>query len=418
MNNNDGHCSCSNEGYSSECPQVFMQGGRLLHSIESETKLKPRIFGSPDGHSLSGRKDRRDHLVGPSNTLSDPQSVNVPDGRMEHFRTSEGALIRDNSTASNIMKGKVLSQGDDLLYEQIENTFPRGLSVDPAPLRPGNRAHFMNSEDMMEQNRQVLRKYEPLQVGGLQLTDLSIGGFEVDLSKAAQKASSVAPLPPAKLPRIYIDHDMNFLHHFFQGLDRLLGRDKVLMLVGQDKYYTVAELILLPFIEDVLRTGWEKKDTNLTVFAKSVLSSTFECDEKSGSEDEQRGLVVAANLWGFQYIECGMEMKESDLRMWLSISYSHFRTIHFNTFKDSGMPAFAMEGVQTRYEDVTPKKYMSRDQLYGPVGAGGAVVPYKVHQYESDDEIRSQSGRRRRQHRKQEPTIGTMLFGRRGRDRV
>jgi len=394
LNNEAEECTCNGESYSANCPQAFVQGGKTLHTIENEVKTKPRVFINRAGASHNSR---------------------VEDDFPEDQNLMENSLIRNHSTTSEIRDGKMIVQGDDALYSQIENSFPRGLSLDTAPARQRGQASFMESEDMMEQNRGMLRKYEPLKVGGLQLTDLSIGGFEVDLSKAAQKASSVAPLPPAKLPRIYIDPNMNFLHHFFQGLDRLLGRDKVLMLVGQDRYYTTAELILLPLIEDIIKVGWEKRDTNLTVFAKSVLSSTFECDERSGPDQEQRGLIVEANLWGFQYIECGMEMKESDLRMWLSINYNHFRMIHFNTFKDSGMPAFAMEGVQTRYEAVKPKRAPSREQIQKGVEMTGALVPYKVYPNDSDDELRSQSGRRRRQHRKPEPTIGTLLFGKRGR---
>jgi hypothetical protein len=46
----------------------------------------------------------------------------------------------------------------------------------------------------------------------------------VDLSKAAQKASEITPLPPARLPIIFTDAEMNFHHHFFQGLEILFGR--------------------------------------------------------------------------------------------------------------------------------------------------------------------------------------------------
>jgi len=401
MNNEANQCTCSSDGYAPDCPQAFYQGGKLLHSIESETKLKPRIFVKPElarnNHNLESCEDN-------------------------DVRQGDTTLIRNHSTATEAKKGKILidrfeamNYGDDYLFNEVENSFPEGLSLNASRARLNERGNIVDGNSMRQQNREVLRKYEALRIGDRELTDLSIGGYQVDLSKAAQKASAVAPLPPAKLPRIYLDSDMNFLHHFFQGLDRLLGRDRVLNVVNQERYYTTSDLVLLPMIEDIVKVGYERKDTNLTVFTKSVLSSTFECDDKTGPDQDQRGLVVAANLWGFQYIECGMELKEADLRMWLSINYNHFRTMYFNTFKDSGMPAFAMEGVQARYEAVPDRRVDIGDRVMAIAGPAGREVLYQSPDYIHDDDTRSMRSRRKRHTRRQEPTIGALLFGRGGR---
>jgi len=303
------------------------------------------------------------------------------------------------------------SEQNDALYEEVirKITSQAGrMTINDERMK---QANLVDAEDMLANNRDMLRKYEPLRIGKNALTEMSIGGFTVDLGKAAQKASEVVPLPPARLPKIFIDPEMNFNHHFFQGLERLIGREQVLDIVKKRRYYTNEDLVLLPLIEGIVKAGYEKKDTNLTVFTKSVLSSTFELDERTSIDSPHRGLLVAANLWGFQYIEAGMECKEADLRMWLRICYNKFENIFFNTFKDSGMPDFALEGVQARYEPV---------QKYQPIGADQAAI-LNEHQelvrktsfddFDDNRSIRTARTHRRRRTRKQEPSIGSLLFG-------
>lgn len=376
MAENQAKCICTPQGYSPECPETFYQGGRMLHAIEVEIKPEPRIFAAT--RELISRKP-----------------LAIDDNVLPELIPSDGSEPRKS----------------DVGYEDVENCFPEGLSKRLVPNRINGRTEMIDSENLVESRRDVLRRFEALNISGRSLTDISIGGYTVDLTKAAQKASAVAPLPPAKLPKIYIDSDMNFLHHFFQGLERLVGREKILSIVNQERYYTTEDLVLLPLIEDIIKIGYERKDTNLTVFTKSVLSSTFECDEKAGSDQVERGLLVAANLWGFQYIECGMELKEADLRMWLSVSYSHFRTLYFNTFKDSGVPAFALEGVQTRYETIFPRVTRSNtDSVDSSKYDDFAIEEHERRSHRHSDTVSRSSRRTRRTHR-HEPTLGSLLFG-------
>jgi len=350
----------------------------MLHAIEVEKKAEARIFTA--SKELISRKPL---------AIEDDE---IPD------------LIPEAGSETRV---------PDVGYEDVERCFPEGLSKRVMPTRINGRTEMVNSDDLVESRRDVLRRFEALNISGRSLTDISIGGYTVDLSKAAQKASTVAPLPPAKLPKIYIDSDMNFLHHFFQGLERLVGREKILSIVNQERYYTTEDLVLLPLIEDIIKIGYERKDTNLTVFTKSVLSSTFECDEKSGSDQDERGLLVAANLWGFQYIECGMELKEADLRMWLSISYSHFRTLYFNTFKDSGVPAFALEGVQTRYEAIFPRVKRSVTEPIDSQKYDDFSVEETERRSHRHSDTSSRVSRRTRRTHKHEQTLGSLLFGNR-----
>lgn len=397
MNNNAQVCTCPDDGYTPHCPYAFFQGGQMLHEVRGDGRLKTRYEVIKPEPVLSHS---------PSLSTSSDEFVKF-DSRSQNSHRIEG-VVED---APKILKASSHTGESGALYEDLESRFaniPRRMTTNDERMK---QANLVDAEEMLAENRDILRKYEPLRIGNNSLTEMSIGGFTVDLGKAAQKASEVVPLPPARLPKIFIDPEMNFSHHFFQGLERLIGRTQVLEIVQKKRYYTDEDLVLLPLIEGIIKIGYEKKDTNLTVFTKSVLSSTFEIDERNVIDSPHRGLLVAANLWGFQYIEAGMECKEADLRMWLRVCYNKFENIFFNTFKDSGMPDFAMEGVQARYEPV---------QRYQPVGQSVAddlnhhrdlVIRERVEDLDDVASIKSDRSHRRRRSRKPEPSIGSLLFG-------
>lgn len=397
MNSNAQACTCPDDGYTPHCPYAFFQGGQMLHEVRGDGRLKTRyeVIKERPGQNENSPKS------------SSSEEFNEISERCDSLFDIES----EAKTRPRILLGHANPSLSARLYEDLESKFehvPRRMTTNDERLK---QANLVDAEDMLAKNRDILRKYEPLRVGNNSLTEMSIGGFTVDLGKAAQKASEVVPLPPARLPKIFIDAEMNFSHHFFQGLERLIGRAQVLEIVTKKRYYTDEDPVLLPLIEEIIKVGYEKKDTNLTVFTKSVLSSTFEIDDRTTVDSPHRGLLVAANLWGFQYIEAGMECKEADLRMWLRVCYNKFENIYFNTFKDSGMPDFALEGVQARYEPV---------QKYQPVGQLAAddlnhhrelALRDRVEELDDTVSIRSENSRRRRKPRRQEPSIGSMLFG-------
>jgi hypothetical protein len=273
---------------------------------------------------------------------------------------SDNAFENDEDDESKYRIGR----GPETMTQLIQQSRPAlydNMTMAPPPLAV--RGHISNnavrgqlydSELMMEKNRASLRRFEALTVDGETITSLSIGGYAVDLSKAAQKASEITPLPPARLPIIFTDAEMNFHHHFFQGLEILFGRGNLNTFVSKKKYYDDSYTRIITHIEHLIKIGYRPNDTDITLFTKRVLMSTFSIPQQFTTDEDARFLIVDANLWGFQYIESGMQMKDSDLQMWLSICYGHFRTIWFNTFKASGVPAFALEGVQTRYSERKP----------------------------------------------------------------
>jgi hypothetical protein len=327
--------------------------------------------------------------------------------------TEEPLSARDVAYKMHLAKDSLTSESSesslDQSYEQIEHCFPSHLSTNAIPSTKMGRGRLGDDSMMTEDNRRILRKFEALQINGESLTGMSIGGYTVDLTKAAQKARDVAPLPPARLPIIFQDDDMNFFHHFFQGLEILLGRDIVLGIVSSTRYYDRTELQLLPLIEKMIKSGYERTDSEITVFAKKVLTSTFEVDEAHDNSSSTRVLIVAANLWGFQYIECGMQCREADLKMWLSICYNHYRTVWFNTFKSTGIPDFALDGVQTRYEHPSGKSTL--DSIEEMRQTSTDVVLRRSERSESRDKKDSQSnnGHRSKRHRRPESTFGQIF---------
>jgi len=376
-------CTCTDGKFAANWREGFYQGGKILHALGNS--------GAVEISSIRSAIPERSLVPGPLNT---------------------GSLI--SIEAESKLKGRNWGTALDTRSDGSDD--PDDWAVLPGVGRsktfPSEKmSRVVDAESFIEKNRVNLRKYEALDVNGVSLTSLSIGGYEVDMGKAAQKASLVAPLPRAKLPLIFIDHDMNFLHHFFQGLDRLIGRDVVLEIVQRTKFYNTGELILLPLIEKMMASGWEKTDDNLTVFVKATIIATFEPDPRYEPNDPHRGLVVAANLYGFKYIECGVELKEAGLQMWLTRNYSRYEDLYFDTFKDSGVPAFAMDGIQIRYEKPmnSGSKEDSPVPVLNPLPSREVVSNYLNSQEPYPDYARRP---RRRRHSPPKPTtLGTFLFG-------
>jgi hypothetical protein len=337
MNSTEPSCNCSEDGYSPDCPQAFVQNGQILHILNNDNQLKPRKYQKGQDESTKIQMIERELKVQPR------QFVKIESGVSRYQEFDDSSNSDENEPINHLTSDSAYQQALAAVEMSNQLKYEKSKSM-----LSGN---FQSGQDMMKDNREVMKKFEALKIGDQSLTSMSIGGYAIDLRKAAQKAKEVAPLPPAKLPIIFKDSDMNFYHHFFQGLEMLIGRSTLIDLVNTNAYFNEGENLLYGLIEEMIKTGYERSDTELTVFTKTVLTSTFSIDESSEHCISGKHLVVDANLWGLQYIESGMQCKEADLKMWLSICYSHYRMLWFNTFKSSGIPAFALEGVQSRYEE-------------------------------------------------------------------
>lgn len=338
-------CTCSNEGYAPDCPQAFMQNGTLMHTLKGENTLKPRNYGSP-----------------PSVVVEQTQPPAIKDV-MDYM---EKGHVKGGSSSSSY-------EAVDVSHDMI---VPEGLSVqkqgqafdDPFQHRSETIESYRwaTDTDMQQSNRNEMQNFSPLKYGGVSMTEATIGGYRMDMDIAAEKFTKYVPLPPVYLPLIFIDKDLNFSHHFFQGMEILVGRKHIFRIVNREQYSDTDSKKLLPVIKSLILAGAKPSDTELTMFVKRVLSGTFNTLPTTQSSPDHDELVVAANMWGFQYLEPSMRCRDNDLRMWLHMAYMKYKVSWFNAFKSSGLPKFALDGVQDRYDSKGDESIKeARDQNSG-----------------------------------------------------
>jgi len=325
-------CRCTAEGYSPECPQTFMQGGKMLHVLSNDMQLRPRQY---DG-------------------VNEPKVIrDVDKASRDVMQYLDDAMTMANEAA--ISKGSDTCRRESLATSEY-TLAPRKAYPEQSPLadsHPPLADDHDTDFSLQADHRATLDKFEPLKVNGSEFTEAAIGGFRMNLEKVREKIESYVPLPPAVLPKIFLDPNLNFYHHFMQGLEILAGRQYITRIMTQGTYAESDKGKILPALKKLIKCGWTGNDTELTVFVKRVLCSTFDTRASNEGMNDQDALLVAANLWGFPYIESGMTCREADIKMWLHMAYAQYRMVWFNSFKSSGIPAFAMDGVQDRYTGVS-----------------------------------------------------------------
>lgn len=364
MNNKEStKCICTNQGYAPDCPQAFMQNGTLMHTLEGENQLKPRYYG--DAQVKTNSQEKKIESVDPLDYLVE-----------DHPAHSENAV---NSMISVLQEEKMKVRS----FKDESSGSYRAETID--------ERSWATDTDMQQKERGYIPTFNPLQYNGKTMTEATIGGYRIDMGVAQKKLTEYIPLPPVFLPVIFVDKDLNFSHHFFQGMEVLMGKDKIDKIVCQDKHSINDSVDLLPTVKQFIMAGAKAEDNELTLFVKRVLTGTFDTIPGALLEPGKDELIVSLNMWGFQYIEPGMRCKDNDLRMWLHMSHLKYRVSWFNAFKSAGIPKFAMSGVQDRYEsrsavtvEPMPKKY------------------HHVENYEYPDVVQSE-GRRRRSHRENVP---------------
>jgi hypothetical protein len=330
MADNDSHrCTCSEEGYSPTCPQTFVQNGAMHHTLSGETQLKPRAYRTANLDTLDAARQAKND-----------------EGKQKFIQDYGDPMANGPDGLPSVMR-----------YLDMSDEIP--------PLLPSKRAATMNSVNLTNEQSQVksftesdmrfgtrvsLDRFKPLTIGESTLTEVSIGGYKLDVAKVAEKVAPFIELPPVALPLIFIDKELNFNHHFFQGLEMMLGRVTLSKMLRETKYSESDKAKVLPELKKLITEGYLPSDTELSMFVKRILSVTFETLPTSKVTPENDGLLVATNVYGFQYLEQGMFCRDSDLRMWLSIENMRFKMSWFNAFKSSGVPYFATSGVQERYE--------------------------------------------------------------------
>lgn len=321
-------CTCTTDGYSPECPNTFMQGGRRLHTIENETQLKPRQFLGSTGTIVPVEAIR-----GPSENSASSEHRGYSSS--EDLITDFQQRIGYPNTETAVMPGHGATR-----LRGVERAADSSVSSEGLKLRSGGQ----------------LDKFKSLVIGGESLTSATIGGYHFDVAKMKEKVEEILPLPPVPLPLIFVDNDLNFLHLFFQGLEMMGGREFITLISEVGTYSGRDTTKICPLIERLCGEGYKEEDDDLVVFVKRVMSSTFEKMATPTSGKNPKTFLVVSNFYGFQYIECGMCCREQDLKMWLHSAYNQYRNSWFNVMKSTGLPSFAMQGVQDRYDSEVKKK--------------------------------------------------------------
>jgi hypothetical protein len=326
-----------------------MQGGLRLHTIDKETKLKPRIFGMPKA-PLEGDQEVYKYLTNKEEQekvmSGEEQEEPIPD------------LIDGDMPAWNQAE-RELSDSLESDKEMRTLVHQRSWPIEPRRVHTG----FQEAEKLTQGNRGEMDKFEPLSINGQKITNYEIGGFKIDLPLVAAKYREIIPLPPSKLPIIFSNDELNFYHHFFQGLDTLIGADTMAKLVASRTYHEKSAPKVIGALAQHLVSGYQPCDTELTVFVKKVLTSTFDINGHPSAGASAQSLHVSANIWGFQYLEQGMTCRDSDLCMWLNQCHLRYRTVWFNTFKSSGVPSFATDGAKP---DTTSADSETRSYAHPP----------------------------------------------------
>jgi hypothetical protein len=376
-------CQCPPSGHLDCCPLAWIRGSQHLHLIEHEKKTQARVFQplsianrSPDSRAVF------DHdQASPDDDPGQNSGSYSPGG--DNWQDYQAVL--KSTDATNLGRGK-----DRSLNNRAGTAGGNEL----------NDASVM----MRKEYRGQLSKFEPLMVGEESITKLSIGGFKVDLSMAAQKASEVAPLPASKLPIIFADSELNFYHHFYQGMTSLIGNQLMIKITTTDTHRRDENEEIVRLVFRLVKEGYRPSDTELSVFTKKVLMSTFDRIDHGNSDESEIIFVVSANLWGFQYIESGMQLRDADMRMWLQINFNHYKTLWFNTFKSAGIPSFANAGVRsTESEPRSAEEHLPRSLIQ--LCAGPASTHSRTEQEHLENSTRP--GARHRNHRDGRKKHGT-----------
>jgi hypothetical protein len=313
-----------------------MQNGTLMHTLNGENKLKPRHYDDPKAQQMDNIGIAVEGLDLGSQKYERKSDQDNPINVFDHL---------DDQSLSD----------EEIMTIQRRYTAPAELTKKQRDQQSGR--NWATDTDMQKLNRPELQSFDTLQYQGTTMTEATIGGFRLDLQTAQKRVVEFIPLPPVCLPIIFMDKDLNFSHHFFQGLDVLLGKKYMEKIVSQEKYSENDQKKILPSLKALIMSGTQSSDTELTIFVKRVLSGTFDTLPEASVSSERDELIVAVNMWGFQYLEPSMRCRDGDLRMWLHMSFMHYQVSWFNTFKSSGVPKFALDGVQDRYESKGDNKW-------------------------------------------------------------
>lgn len=372
-------CICRAGGYNRSCPYVFETDGKMFHTLDGiNSNSLPSIYkGNPS--QIDGKLGFKRNVQSIGGDSEDSWEREFSDDEISSFVSSMSITKKSSPDPLSIGKSmndfdprKSVNQNLKDNCMKIQNLYPETKN-DPA-------------FDLTKDKRNTLQKFGSLSMGGKTINDFTINGFTIDVPDVAEKLQELAPLPPSNLPKIFCDDDLNFYHHFYNGLSKLLGKEYISKICNEKVHLDSGETSLCEEIMAFMQGGFSRDDDEITLFVKKVLRSTFRLCESGGPRNTQNGLTVQANLWGFRYIEPRMQLKDAEVCMWISMCYHHYRTLWFDTFKSSGIPGFALEGVAMDIKKERRDDYLEqRDQVYR------ARVPAAMKRHRGERKVNGQS---------------------------
>lgn len=280
-----------------------------------------------------------------------------------------------------------------------KNNYPSGQNDQDEYYRVNHatRHEQVHMNSQTERNINVgyrTNQFVPLELNDMPVTKIAIGGFQDNESDVRLGISELVPLPASKLPRVFVDENLNFLHMFFQGMKIFIGSDRFLNMIAARNYYHDEENTILDAVYELLTTGYHQSDTELMLFLKKVIRSTFSTPDGGTANGNTPVVAVLTNIWGFEYIESGMMCSEADLRMWLSMTNDKFKIVWFNAFKSTGVPEFAKDGVKVDLGGMNRLQVSTSN----PIQSNQPVLPLKQIEF-AEPKKHKRSGSRHRSRR-------------------
>lgn len=361
-----------------------------MHTLDRETQLKPRLYIQGNEEYMGNPADDRN-----------PEAETVDSEAIPGPLQSKKATILSGPLGPSQERATGTS---DLYTELLTAVSTEGTSM---PVE----GEYPAPSQGMGQKRPALVRFQPLTLNDVPITRATVGGYSLDMDSIARVAKRYIPLPPVALPITFVDSRLNFYHNFFSALEKLLGQRAIDALATQGRYSSRDSNSLVPFVKQYSSEMHLKTDTQNDTFLKRIMSATFEIIPPDECLQNGTEFTVIANLYGFPYIEPGMRMKAAELGAWLCAAYAQYRIDWNNAFKSTGVPRFALEGVQDRYED---------EMLDRPAITGTEMVVRERHRSaldNTDESNRDHRSRRTSDSRRQRSGLdkpkksGTWPFG-------
>jgi len=294
--------------------------------------------------------------------------------------------------------------------EKVRDHIPSGLRHIDGREYGTASCDLVEDSEMRASRREPKSKFDELMLGKMSMKEVAIGGFKVDLEEVARAANEILPLPPAKLPDLFKDKNLNFYHNVVNGLWEIIPFEMFMDIINCDPNDDNLDDILVEMISHSINIGYEKSDSESMLLIKKILQSTFESNSTIDrrSRASVTNLRVRANTWGFPYLSQGMDCHEVDLRMWLKSCYREYETLWSSAFKSTRAPPFARRVLSDRRSSSSSSKSTLRSIGESVNEGEGSIADLMRRDRTGGSEASFGGESRRRRHRQKQAKQSSM----------